>query len=99
MSVYFVATYDITDPTAYAQYPPLVAPLLRKHGAEVVVADAAPAALEGAPRMTVVLRFPSEHAARAFYDDPAYVPVEEIRLKTTRNGSIVLAKQYVPAHV
>ena len=97
MSVYLVVTYDIADPKAYETYPAGVLPLVLKHGAEVLVADYAAQAIEGrAPSVTVVLRFKSEEAARTWYNDPAYTPVKKIRLDSTRNTCIVLAKEFTP---
>jgi uncharacterized protein (DUF1330 family) len=97
MTVYFVATYDIVDRNAYGAYRPALEPLLRRYGVELLVADPEPVALEGPPHVTVVMRFPSEQAARAFYEDPAYAPVKDIRVKSTRNASIVLARAFTPA--
>jgi uncharacterized protein (DUF1330 family) len=100
MAVYFIATYDITDPKGYEPYVPAVIPLLQKHGAEIVVADREASALEGTARgVTVVLRFADEAAARGFYDDPAYAAVKKIRLDSTGNCMAILAKQFVPAAV
>ena len=100
MAAYFIASYDIADPQGYEPYVPQVLPLLQKHGAEIVVADRGAQALEGQARgVTVVLRFESEDAARAFYDDPAYAPVKKIRIDSTHNGSVVIAKEFVPATV
>lgn len=95
MSVYVIATYDIVDPKGYEGYVPGVLPLLQKHGAEVLAADYEPEALEGhAAGVNVVLKFPSEEAARNWYSDPDYVPVKQIRLNSTKNGSIVMAKEF-----
>jgi uncharacterized protein (DUF1330 family) len=95
MSVYVIAEYDIADPKGYEGYVPGVVPLLQKHGAEILVADYEAAALEGRPGgVTVVLKFGSEKAARDWYNDPDYGPVKQIRLGTTKNGTIVLAKEF-----
>ena len=95
MSVYVIGTYDITDPKGYEGYVPGVVPLLLKHGAEILVADYQAEALEGrAPGVNVVLKFPSEEAARNWYNDPAYIPVKQIRLKSCQNGAIVMAKEF-----
>ena len=97
MSVYVIASYDIADPKAYEGYVPGVVPLLQKHGAEVVVADFAAQGVEGQPRgVNVVLRFKSEEATRTWYNDPAYTSVKQIRLNSTKNCTIVLAKEFVP---
>ncbi|MGE0041023.1 MAG: DUF1330 domain-containing protein [Vicinamibacterales bacterium] len=96
MAAYIIATYDVADAKAYEAYVPGVIPLLAKHGAEVIVADYDAEALEGDKRSAyVVLRFESEAAARAWYDDPAYAPVKKIRVDASANGNLVLAKQFV----
>ena len=97
MSAYIVATYDIVDQEGYGPYVPGVIPLLQKHDAEILVADYEPQVLEGDARgVVVVLRFESEEAATNWYNDPEYEPVRRIRLDSTSNGSVFLAKQFVP---
>lgn len=97
MAVYVIGGYDITDPKGYEGYVPGVVPLLRKHGAEILVADYESQPLEGEPRkVNVVLKFPSEEAARHWYDDPGYAQVRRIRLDTTEGGYIVMAKEFKP---
>ena len=95
MSVYVIATYDISDSKGYEGYVPGVLPLLQKHGAEILVADYEAEALEGrAAGVNVVLKFDSEEAARNWYNDADYGPVKQIRLNSTKNGSVVLAKEF-----
>jgi uncharacterized protein (DUF1330 family) len=95
MSVYVIASYDIVDPKGYEGYVPGVLPLLQKHGAEILVADYAGETLEGkAAGVNVVLKFASAEAARNWYNDAAYGPVKQIRLNSTKNGTIVLTKQF-----
>lgn len=97
MSAYIIATYDIVDPKGYEGYVPGVVPLLQKHGAEVLVAEYDAQALEGEARSVyVVLRFRSEEAARAWYNDPNYAPVKKLRLDSCANRNAVIAKQFVP---
>ena len=97
MAVYVIVGYDITDPKGYENYVPGVVPLLQKHGAEVLVADYDSKPLEGQPRkVSVVLKFPSEEAARNWYNDPAYGPVKQIRLDSTQGGHAVIAKEFKP---
>ena len=96
MSVYIIASYDIKDPKVYEDYVPGVVPLLQKHGAEILVADYDAETLEGQGRgVNVVLKFESEEAALNWYNDPDYGPVKKIRLDSTENGSLILAKQFV----
>lgn len=97
MSAYIIASYDVVDEQAYAGYVPGVGPLLAKHGVEVLVADRNARALEGdAHSMYVVLRFESDEAALAWYNDPEYAPVRKIRLDASNNGNVVLANQFEP---
>jgi uncharacterized protein (DUF1330 family) len=95
MSVYVIFSYDIADQDSYAGYVPAVIPLLEKHHAEILVADYAVRALEGEARgVNVVLRFPSEEAAMAMYNDPAYQPVKKVRIGSTTAATAVLAKEF-----
>lgn len=97
MAAYIIASYDVVDPEGYKAYVPGVVPLLAKHGAEILVADFDAKALEGEKRSNyVVLRFESEAAALTWYNDPEYEPVKKIRLDSSANSNLVLAKQFVP---
>ncbi len=97
MSVYFIVSYDIKDPEGYESYVPAVVPLLQEHGAEILVADYDVKAIEGEKHgVYVVLRFDSEEAALAWYNDPAYEPVRKIRFDSCENNHAILAKQFVP---
>jgi uncharacterized protein (DUF1330 family) len=93
MAVYIIVSYDITDSKAYEPYVPGVVPLIKKHGGEIVVGEFAAKPLEGEPHgVYVVLRFPSEQAARTWYSDPDYEPLKKIRLTACRNNNMVIAK-------
>ncbi len=95
MAAYLIVSYDITDPEKFEPYVPGVLPLLQKHGAEILVGDFGATALEGeCPGVNVVIRFDSEENARAFYNDPEYQPVRQIRLDSTENGTVVLAQEF-----
>ncbi len=97
MSVYVIVSYDIEDPEVYEGYVPGVRPLLQKHSAEILVADYEAKTIEGEGRgVNVVLKFESEAAAMSWYNDSDYGPVKKIRLDSTTNGTLILAKQFVP---
>ena len=96
MSVYFIVRYEVDDPEAFEAYQQGVTPLLMKHGAELLVADFEAKVLEGQSGGTnVVLKFESEEAAMNFYNDPEYAPFKQLRLDTTSNGNIILAKEFI----
>jgi len=95
-AAYIVANFRITDPDGYAAYPPLARPLLQASGAEVLVVDRATEALEGEPEhVTVVIRFPSKEAARAFYDAPEYREIVHLRTDNSE-GFMALTSGVVP---
>ncbi len=97
MSVYVIASYDIEDPEEYEGYVTGVRTLIKKNGAEVLVADYEAKTIEGLGRgVNFVLKFESESAPINWYNDPDYGPVKKIRLDSTTNGTIILAKQFVP---
>jgi uncharacterized protein (DUF1330 family) len=96
MAAYLLASYDVTDPDGYQNYVEGVVPLLARHGAEVLVVDHEADKLEGDTRGTyIVLKFDSETAAMAWYNDPDYAPVKKLRLNASTNGSMVMASQFV----
>lgn len=98
MSAYILAIYDIVDPESYQPYVPGVVPLLKKHGAEILVADYEAQMLEGESGSTyVVLRFESEEAALAWYNDPAYEEVKKTRINSSKNVKVVLTKPFSSA--
>lgn len=97
MSAYIIASYDVVDEKGMEDYVPGVGPLLAKHGAEVLVATHDVTALEGDKRSAyVVLRFASDEAALAWYNDPAYAPLKKMRIDSTANGNLVLAPEFTP---
>ena len=75
----------------YARYDPNV--VVERHGGEYLVRGGEPQALEGGWKVErlIVLRFPSEAAARAFVDDPDYAPVKAIR-HATATSKLLLAQ-------
>lgn len=95
MAVYFMNSYDIVDEQEFSKYAPLVIPLLKKYGAEVVAADTEGIAIEGKPRkMNAIIRFPSVDAALKCYQDPEYQPMKAIRTGSTTNSTLVLVKEF-----
>ena len=96
-AAYVIGSYDISDPQGYEGYVPGVLERLQAHGAEVIVADFDAEALEGDRRgVYVVLKFESEESARRWYEDPVYEPIKQKRIRSSKNGSIILTKGFVP---
>jgi uncharacterized protein (DUF1330 family) len=90
MPAYFVITYDISDPAAYATYNPgsnqVTALTVAKYGGEILAAGQHSIQQHGDARgMTAIFTFPSGEAARAWYADPEYASAKAIRLRSTTN--------------
>jgi uncharacterized protein (DUF1330 family) len=97
MAVYYIGSYDIENMELFKQYPPKVAALLPKYGGEVLASDLHAICLEGQVRtMNAIIKFPSEEAALGLYNDPEYqAEIRNIRLRSTKNITMVLAKEWV----
>ncbi len=96
MAAYMIASFDVIDQQAYEAYVPGMMPILMKYDPEILVADYGARSVEGECRqVNVVIRFPTEEALQAFYDDPEYRPFKELRLRTTANSTLLVAREFV----
>jgi len=88
---YLIGNFTVTDPELMIQYSQQAGPLAESYGGEVVVAVSDLAVVEGQAQSTlIVIRFPNLDKAKAFYQDPAYAPVRELRVKATTGGFLAL---------
>ncbi len=80
-SGYVIASVTVTNPEQYEEYKKWSTAAMQAHGAEVCVRGGQVAVLEGDwnPGRTVILKFPSFEAAKAFYDTPEYLKAREAR--------------------
>jgi uncharacterized protein (DUF1330 family) len=96
-AVYYIVNYDIEDMEEFQKYPPKVMALLPKYGAEVLASDTDAICLEGtAKTMNAIIKFPSEESALGCYNSPEYQEIQKIRLNSTKNGTMILVKQFEP---
>lgn len=93
MAAYLIADLDVHDADLAAEYRRQVMPLVAKHGGTYAARGGEVRVLEGdwTPSRLVIISFPSMAAAQAFYDDPAYRPVMELRQRSS-SGAIVLVE-------
>lgn len=91
MTAYVFVDLDIHDKTGYSKYPPLVWPLIEKHGGKLTHRISEFEAIEGSwcPKRMVIIEFPDKAAARSFLADPEYAPVKDIRFKTANSLMVV----------
>lgn len=82
MSVYVVSEVEVLDEDAAQRYRNLAAPSIDKFGGRYLVRGAIPSMLEGdwdPAERVVVVEFPSEEAARAWYNSPEYAAALAVR--------------------
>ena len=89
MAGYLIANYNITNPEGYEKYIAAVVPTIAAHGGEILVAGPGSEGIEGEPgSVTVVLKFPSKEALRAWYDSTEYQDI--IHLRTDNSAGILV---------
>ncbi len=73
MSALWIASVEVTDPDAYAEYAKRATPAIAAHGGVFLARAGRYIVLEGRARArNVVARFPSLEAAEACYNSPEY---------------------------
>jgi len=92
MAVYMIVDVDVKDLSAYEQYKAEVPALTRKHGGEYLVRGGNFQILEGdwQPRRLVLLRFPDKKSVEAFYSDPEYQPLKELRQRVAKTDIVIV---------
>lgn len=93
MVAYVIAEIEVTDPEAYEGYKRQVPAVIEQYGGSYLARGGLIEVLEGdgAPRRTVILRFESLDAARAWYASEAYAPVKALR-QASSEGRLLLVE-------
>jgi uncharacterized protein (DUF1330 family) len=91
MPAYFIAQYVVNDPQLYREYQKGAAPTIQASGGEVISFDVASETMEGKPPgpQTVIVKFESTEAAKAWYQSPAYQAIVGKRLASTTGFSVL----------
>ena len=91
MAAYFIAQYVVNDPALYREYQGGAGPTIAAHGAELVSFDVAAETIEGTPPgpQTVVIKFESTEAAKAWYNSEEYQAVVGKRLAATEGFAVI----------
>ncbi|MEX0344426.1 MAG: DUF1330 domain-containing protein [Rhizobiaceae bacterium] len=93
MSAYVIGQLKINDPAAYQAYLDGFMPSFKRHGGELLATSKQEThVLEGdwALPLTVLMRFPSVEAARAWHSDPEYAELAKIRHATAEANLVVV---------
>ena len=97
--VYMLANLVVDDADRYRQYEKGFFPILKRHGGSFVTFDDQTVTFEGsAPPegRLVIFRFPSEQAARGWYEDPEYQELSEHRRAGTRLAFLTMVHELPP---
>jgi len=91
MAAYFIAQYVVNDPKLYREYQAGAGPTIQAAGGELVAFDVAAETIEGTPPgpQTVIVKFESAAAAKAWYESPAYQAVVGKRLAATKGFAVI----------
>lgn len=91
MAAYFIAQYVVNNPALYQEYSAGAGPTIAAHGGELVSFDVAAETVEGTPPgpQTVIIKFESTEAARAWYQSSEYQAVVGKRLEATAGFSVI----------
>lgn len=93
MPAYVIGRLQISDPSWVAEYVAKNEILLKKHGGRYLVRTGQIESIEGEtplPSAIVVLEFPSQEDARAWYRDPEYAPLIEMRHRSSTGDAILV---------
>jgi uncharacterized protein (DUF1330 family) len=92
MKYYAVAEIEITDPAWVPDYVAEVTGIVEEHGGRYLTRTSKAEAIEGdrqPPQISLIIEWPSEEAAKAFYDSDVYRPHREAR-KAGSHGQFFL---------
>ena len=91
MPAYFIAQYVVKNPQLYREYQAGAGKTIQAAGGELVAFDVAAETIEGKPPgpQTVIVKFASVEAAKAWYGSPAYQAVVGKRLASTSGFSVI----------
>jgi uncharacterized protein (DUF1330 family) len=91
MAAYFIAQYVVNDPKLYREYQVAAGPTIQASGGEVVSFDVAAETMEGSPPgpHTVIVKFESTEAAKAWYDSPEYQAAVGKRHASTEGFAVI----------
>ena len=97
--VFMVANLIIEDSDQYRNYEQGFFPILKKHGGKLLTFDDNIESFEGSAQPSgriVILQFPSEKAARDWWDDPDYQTISEFRRAGTDTRFLTLVHGQPP---
>ena len=99
VGVYMIANLTVHDAEQYRMYEKGFFPILKRFGGEFVTFDDEHETFEGTDPLqgrVIIFKFPSEKAARDWYDDGEYQALSEIRRSGTVLKALTLVHELPP---
>ena len=92
MAVYLIANLNITDRERYGQYEAGFMDIFAKYDGKILAVDESQVILEGDYdcTRTVLIEFPSQAAAKSWYESDAYQELAEHRWAASDGSAIVI---------
>jgi uncharacterized protein (DUF1330 family) len=91
MAAFVVANYQVTNPEGFGAYPEAATKTLDAAGAEVVAVDLNSEIIEGnSNSVTVILKFESKDAMKAWYNSPEYQEIIGLRTDNSEGSMVVI---------
>ncbi|HYL36548.1 MAG TPA: DUF1330 domain-containing protein [Bryobacteraceae bacterium] len=92
MPAYLLVNVEVKDSTAYERYKHEVPALIRRHGGEYLVRGGKCEVIEGnwQPQRLVLFRFPNLQSIHAFFNDPDYQPLKDLRQRAAHTQAIAM---------
>jgi uncharacterized protein (DUF1330 family) len=92
MPSYVIVDIDVTDPARFEEYKKLGPPSLEPYGGKYRVRGGAATSIEGEwqPGRLVVIEFPSEEQARAWWNSQEYAPAKKLRQASAKTRMILV---------
>jgi len=97
--VFVVANLVIEDSNEYRKYEQGFFPILKKHEGRLLTFDDNIESMEGSAQPSgriIILKFPSEAAAKGWWDDPDYQALSEFRRAGTDTRFLTLVHGQPP---
>ncbi|WP_345374022.1 DUF1330 domain-containing protein [Promicromonospora umidemergens] len=92
LSAFLFIEVTPSDATKFAEYEAGAVQIAIRHGGELLAHDTDPLLIErdNAPAIAVLMKFPDKQAVRAYFDDPDYAPLRELRQSVSRASAIAV---------
>ena len=99
VGIYMIANLTVNDADEYRKYEKGFFPILKKFGGEFITFDDNHETLEGTDPLegrVIIFKFPSEKAAKNWYNDAEYQALSEFRRSGTVLKALTLVHELAP---